>query len=124
MSRIFLVGLILMIASICCGTTATNQLENDQLTTHQEKASEEGFLPSPTKITTPKIVTTKIQSMMPDDLSTAISYTPTEKHTGTITPTQQPSATITSTPGTSLQGIYLLYLSTTELQFKEYMEYV
>ncbi len=116
MKKFFLLGFILLLSIVCCcGTTATNlnsnNVNNDDLTIKTEKILEEDIdLTSTPNVT--KIKFTPSFTITPK-VSTTINYT------STFSPTK----TSTTTSGISLEGLYLLYLSTTELQFKEYMSY-
>ena len=108
MQKVILLGFILLLSIICCcGTSAINQLYNDDLNYQLSTLSQ----------------TTKQTSTENTPINQSFSSTPEIKPTTSSTSTSQPTYTITPKSGITLEGIYLLYLSTTELQFKEYMSY-
>jgi len=104
--------------------TAIAQTSNAEIISQdiEETATETS---TPTITLTPTITSTLTKTHTPT-ITPSLTITPTTTNTATATQTQTNTATPTITPTEciSLKGIYLLYLSTTELQFKEYMKYV
>jgi len=121
MQKIILLGSVIIVCSVCCfGSSLINSSDINQ-------SGEEALPSSSTKKVIQEVPTNIVTEKSDKTITTSPTSTsyksPTITYTKGPTKTPQPTNTATTKPGASLEGIYLLYLSTTELQFKEYMSY-
>lgn len=119
MQKILLVGFILLISSVCCIGSSINELETNENKNYQDLSDYEQT--SHVNVSTLRATISADSTPIPQNMTTTPEnqVATNTQYINTIQPTN------TSTPNSEipLEGIYLLYLSATELQFNEYMSY-